>query len=44
LALVKGGRSREGSVVYAQLMDGRIIPARIGQPKFYDLENQRQKM
>jgi sarcosine oxidase subunit alpha len=44
LALVKGGRSREGSVIYAQLMDGRVIPATIGQSKFYDLENQRQKM
>ena len=44
LALVKGGRSREGSVVYAQLMDGRVIAAKIGQPKFYDLENQRQKI
>ena len=44
LALVKGGRSREGSVVYAQLMDGRVIAAKIGQARFYDVENQRQKM
>ena len=44
LALVKGGRSREGSMVYAQLIDGRVIPATIGQPKFFDPENQRQKV
>ena len=43
LALVKGGRSRKGGIVYAQLMDGRVIPATIAEPVFYDPENSIQK-
>jgi sarcosine oxidase subunit alpha len=43
LALVKGGASRMGSTVYAQLMDGAIVPATITSPVFLDPENERQR-
>ena len=43
LALVKGGRTRVGATVHAQLMDGRAIPATICPTVFYDPENRLQK-
>ena len=43
LALVKGGVSRMGGTVYAQLMDGEIVPALISSPVFIDPENERQR-
>jgi len=43
LALVKGGRSRMGGTIYAQLMDGSVVPATICEPVFFDPENQRTK-
>ena len=43
LALVKGGVSRMGGTVYAQLMDGAIVPAVITSPVFVDPENERQR-
>jgi len=42
LALVKSGRERHGSTVYVPLADGRVIPAEITQPLFYDPEGARQ--
>ena len=43
LALVKGGRSRKGGEVYAQLMSGEAIRATITDPLFYDPANALQK-
>ncbi|MBT6733354.1 MAG: sarcosine oxidase subunit alpha, partial [Acidiferrobacteraceae bacterium] len=43
LALVKGGASRMGGTVYAQLMDGAIVPAVITSAVFVDPENERQR-
>ena len=43
LALVKGGASRMGGTVYAQLMDGAIVPAVITSAVFLDPENERQR-
>jgi sarcosine oxidase subunit alpha len=42
LALVKGGASRMGSTVYAQLMDDTIVPVTIASPVFLDPKNERQ--
>ncbi|MEM7407264.1 MAG: sarcosine oxidase subunit alpha family protein [Pseudomonadota bacterium] len=36
LALVKGGRSRQGETIYAPLVDGRLVPAQVTSPVFYD--------
>ncbi|MDB3945372.1 sarcosine oxidase subunit alpha, partial [Gammaproteobacteria bacterium] len=43
LALVKGGASRMGSTVYAQLMDDTIVPVTIASPVFLDPKNDRQR-
>lgn len=43
LALVKGGRSRLGGTVYAPLIDGRVVQARITDTVFYDPDNERQR-
>jgi sarcosine oxidase subunit alpha len=43
LALVKGGRTRMGSTIFAQLMDDQIVPAVIVDPVFYDPDNARSK-
>jgi sarcosine oxidase subunit alpha len=43
LALVKGGRSRMDGTVYAQLMDGMVLPATITGAVFYDSDNERQR-
>ena len=43
LALVKGGASRQGATIYAQLMDGSIIPAVICDPVFLDPQNEKPK-
>jgi sarcosine oxidase subunit alpha len=43
LALVKGGASRIGGTVYAQLIGGAIIPATIASPVFLDPKNERQR-
>jgi sarcosine oxidase subunit alpha len=43
LALVKGGASRMGGTVYAQLIGGAIIPATIASPVFLDPKNERQR-
>jgi sarcosine oxidase, subunit alpha len=42
LALVKGGHEREGETIYAPLVDGRLVPAKIGPTVFYDVEGVRQ--
>lgn len=42
LALVKGGRSRHGEVIYASLLDGKLIRATITDPVFIDPEGTRQ--
>ena len=44
LGVVKGGRSREGDVVYVPLADGRSITARITSPSFYDPKGERQNV
>ena len=44
LALVKGGRKRLDETVYAPLVDGRIVPARITKPVFYDTHGDRQNV
>ena len=44
LALVKGGRGRLGTTVFAQLADGRSIAAKIGTPTFFDPQNERQRI
>ncbi len=41
LALVKGGRSRMGGSVFAQLMDGAVVKATITEPVFYDPQGER---
>jgi len=43
LALVKGGHSRMGGTVYAQLMDDTVLPATITGAAFYDPDNERQR-
>ena len=42
LALIKGGHSRHGAVVYAPLLDGRTVQATITEPVFYDPQGERQ--
>ena len=42
LALVEGGRARQGDTVFAPLADGRVVSARIVPPIFYDPEGTRQ--
>ena len=44
LGVVKGGRAREGDMVYVPLADGRSIAARIASPSFYDPEGNRQNV
>ena len=44
LGVVKGGRSREGGLVYVPLADGRSITARIASPTFYDPKGERQNV
>ena len=39
LALVKGGHSRMGAMVYAPTLDRQLIKATIASPVFYDAEN-----
>ena len=42
LALVKGGHGKMDEPIYAPLADGRILPARICSPVFYDPQGERQ--
>ncbi len=42
LAVVKGGRSRTGAVIYASLMSGESVAAQICSPVFYDAAGERQ--
>ncbi len=44
LALVKGGHGQIGQKVYAALADGRMVPATIAKPVFYDPEGARQNV
>ena len=44
LGVVRGGRAREGELVYVPLAGGRSIPARITGPCFYDPKGQRQNV
>ena len=44
LGVVKGGRAREGDLVYVPLADGRSIAARIARPSFYDPKGDRQNV
>ena len=44
LGIVKGGRAREGDLVYVSLADGRSITARIASPSFYDPKGDRQNV
>ncbi len=41
LAVVKGGRARTGETVYVPLLDGRVVPAEITDPVFYDKDGER---
>jgi sarcosine oxidase subunit alpha len=42
LALIRGGRERIGETVYAPLDTGKIVPAVVTQPLFYDPQGVRQ--
>ena len=44
LAVVKGGRAREGESVHVPLADGRSIRAEITSPVFYDPKGERQNV
>ena len=44
LGVVKGGRAREGDLVYVPLAGGRSIVARIARPSFYDPKGDRQNV
>ena len=44
LAVVKGGRARQGGPVYVPLEDGRTLRARVTGPVFYDQEGERQNV
>ena len=44
LGVVKGGRAREGDLVYVPLADGRSITVRIASPSFYDPKGERQNV
>ena len=44
LAVVKGGRARQGETVYVPLDDGRNLRARVTIPVFYDPEGERQNV
>ena len=44
LAVVKGGRARQGETVYVPLEDGRNLRARITGPVFYDPKGERQNV
>ena len=44
LAVVKGGRARQGETVYVPLDDGRTLRARVTSPVFYDPEGERQNV
>ena len=44
LALVKAGRARKGSIIYAALRDGRHVKAEIVSPVFYDPQGERQRV
>ena len=44
LGIVKGGRAREGDLVYVSLADGRSTTARIASPSFYDPKGDRQNV
>jgi len=43
LALLMGGRAREGEVVHAALADGAFAPVRVVAPVFYDAKGERQR-
>jgi sarcosine oxidase subunit alpha len=42
LALLKGGRSRLGEIVYVPRLDGRVVKATVTSPVFYDREGKLQ--
>ena len=44
LALVKRGQGRLDETIYAPLADGRVVPARITAPVFYDTQGERQNV
>ena len=44
LGIVKGGRAREGDLVYVPLANGRSIAARVASPSFYDPKGDRQNV
>jgi sarcosine oxidase subunit alpha len=44
LAVVKGGRAREGQKVYVLEADGRSITARVASPFFYDSKGEQQNV
>ncbi len=44
LAVVKGGRARQGETVYVPLADGRNLRARVTSPVFYDPQGERQNV
>ncbi len=44
LAVVKGGRAREGETLHVPLADGRSIRARVASPVFYDPSGERQNV
>lgn len=44
LAVIKGGRSRMGEIVYCPLADGQIMAAQIVNSVFYDADGERQNV
>ncbi|MEM7359147.1 MAG: sarcosine oxidase subunit alpha [Pseudomonadota bacterium] len=44
MALVKGGRQRQGETVYVAMPNGEMIPAEIGSTVFYDPEGEKQNV
>ncbi len=44
LAVVKGGRARQGETVYVPLEDGRNLRAKVTGPVFYDRQGERQNV
>lgn len=43
LALVRGGHARHGATVWVSMRDGRLAPATIASPAFYDPKGERQR-
>jgi sarcosine oxidase subunit alpha len=44
MALVAGGHSKKGEIIYASLADGSAVPMKITSPVFYDAKGERQNV